>query len=104
MADLIEKKELEKKIKELMNDWKSSPTKIYVCKVILTILSDKKQLPSADTERHAHWVKSEIPCEEYTCSNCGGACWYYDSSGTVCKSKYCPNCGCKMSNVRGNKQ
>lgn len=58
-----------------------------------------KAQPTVDTERHAHWIKSEIPYGEYICSNCGGACWYYDSSGTVYKSKYCPNCGCKMDEV-----
>ena len=45
---------------------------------------------------HAHWKESDIPCEEYVCSNCGGACWYLDYEGDVAKSNYCPNCGAKM--------
>jgi hypothetical protein len=42
------------------------------------------------------WKKSEIPGEEYVCSVCGGACWYYDVEGYVAKSRFCPNCGAKM--------
>lgn len=43
-----------------------------------------------------HWIKSNIPNEEYVCSECGGACWYYDYQASVAKSKFCPNCGAKM--------
>lgn len=42
------------------------------------------------------WIKSNIPNEEYVCSECGGACWYYDYQASVAKSRYCPNCGLKM--------
>ena len=94
MDDFIDRKELEKKIKELMNDWKSSPTKIYVCKVILTILGDKKQLPSADTERHAHWCYRSTN-RFYECNYCGNIT--YSS-----EDKYCSSCGCKMDEVVGN--
>lgn len=45
----------------------------------------------------AKWVKSEIPGEEYVCSLCGGACWYYDVEKSVAQSRFCPNCGAKMS-------
>ena len=44
----------------------------------------------------AHWEKSDIPCEGYKCSVCGGAAWYYDSRGGVAKSRFCPTCGAKM--------
>ena len=44
----------------------------------------------------AKWIKSEIPGEEYVCSLCGGACWYYDAQKDVARSKFCPNCGAKM--------
>lgn len=55
-------------------------------------------LPTVDAEpvRYGKWIKSEIPCDEFVCSECGGACWYYDVNKTVSKSKYCPNCGAKM--------
>lgn len=43
-----------------------------------------------------HWIESDIPNEKYTCSECGGACWYYDYHGEVAKSQFCPNCGAKM--------
>ena len=46
--------------------------------------------------RRGRWVKSDIQYEEYVCSECGGACWYYDYQATVAKSRYCPNCGAKM--------
>lgn len=46
--------------------------------------------------KHGKWIKSDIPCEEYVYSECGGACWYYDYRATVAKSRYCPNCGAKM--------
>ncbi len=45
----------------------------------------------------AKWIKSEIPGEGYVCSLCGGACWYYDVQKDVAQSRFCPNCGAKMS-------
>lgn len=45
---------------------------------------------------HGKWIKSDIPCEEYVCSVCGGAAWYYDYQGEVAKSRFCPNCGARM--------
>ena len=54
-------------------------------------------VPSVTPEQKTgHWIESDDPIEKYTCSNCGGACWYYDYRGTVAKSNYCPNCGAKM--------
>lgn len=47
-------------------------------------------------ERTGHWIKSNIPNEEYVCSECGGASWYYDYQANAAKSRYCPNCGCRM--------
>lgn len=56
------------------------------------------EAPAADVVpvRHGHWVKSDIPNVEFRCSECGGACWYYNCGGAVTKSKYCPNCGARM--------
>lgn len=64
------------------------------CEDAQTILS----IPAADVQpvRHGRWVKSEIPDEKFVCSECGGACWYYDYEGEVARSRYCPNCGAKM--------
>lgn len=45
---------------------------------------------------HGKWEKSEIPCEEFRCSICGGAAWYYDVGKNIAKSRYCPTCGAKM--------
>jgi len=46
--------------------------------------------------KEGHWKESDIPNEKYVCSECGGACWYYDYQGNLGKSNYCPNCGAKM--------
>lgn len=46
---------------------------------------------------HGHWEKSDIPHEKFCCSVCGGACWYYDYEGDVARSRFCPNCGAKMT-------
>lgn len=43
-----------------------------------------------------HWIASDILNEDYVCSECGGASWYYDYQAHVARSKYCPNCGAKM--------
>ena len=64
---------------------------------VLTEIRDKvKELPSVQPSRKGHWIKSDIPNEEYVCSKCGGACWYYDYQGAVAKSNFCPNCGADM--------
>ena len=46
--------------------------------------------------KRGKWLKSDIPCEEWKCSACGGGAWYYDVKGYVRKSRYCPNCGAYM--------
>lgn len=53
----------------------------------------------AETVKSGRWEKSDIPCEEYVCSECGGACWYYGYNGKLGKSRYCPNCGARMEDV-----
>ena len=57
-----------------------------------------QRVPVADVApiRHGRWLKSDIPHEKFVCSECGGACWYYDYEGDVARSRYCPNCGAKM--------
>lgn len=44
---------------------------------------------AAETVKSGHWEKSDIPCEKYVCSECGGACWYYGYNGKLGKSRYC---------------
>ena len=58
-----------------------------------------KSIPAADVveRRKGKWLKSNIPNEKYVCSECGGACWYYDYQGEVAKSRFCPNCGARMT-------
>lgn len=50
------------------------------------------------------WIESTIPNEQYVCSVCGGACWYYDFMGSVAKSKFCPNCGADLRQIGGDKE
>jgi rubrerythrin len=53
----------------------------------------------ASAIKTGHWIESNIPNEKYICSECGGACWYYDVDKYISKSRYCPNCGAEMENV-----
>lgn len=59
----------------------------------------KTAIEKFSERKTGHWVESNEPNEKYVCSECGGACWYYDYEGEVAKSKFCPNCGAKMENV-----
>lgn len=52
--------------------------------------------PTIYPVKHGIWIESEIPCEKFACSACGGAAWYYDYDREIRKSRYCPNCGAKM--------
>lgn len=45
---------------------------------------------------HGEWVIADAPCEEYKCSICGGAAWYYDYDRRIHESRFCPNCGAIM--------
>lgn len=60
-----------------------------------------EHLPAADVvaRKHGKWIRSKIPNEKYVCSECGGACWYYDCQKEVIESKFCPNCGADMREV-----
>ena len=78
------KKALEMAIKALLNQPK------FIIKSDGTIEQIKYIMPSGK------WIDSVIPNEKYVCSNCGGACWYYDYEGEVAKSRFCPNCGADM--------
>ena len=48
------------------------------------------------------WKESNIPCEDYVCSVCGGSNWYYGTNGVMARSKYCPNCGARMDGGKNN--
>lgn len=54
-----------------------------------------REAPS-DNFKIGYWKTSDIPNEGYVCSECGGACWYYDARKDVSKSRHCPNCGAMM--------
>lgn len=69
-----------------------------------------KQIPKADTERHAHWIDI-TKCEyhktssEFMCSNCYKSIEFaepisspfdYDETGYC----YCGKCGCRMDDYK----
>lgn len=60
-------------------------------KALDLVLEELEQEPKT-----GRWIRSNIPNEEYVCSECGGGCWYYDYQADVVKSRFCPNCGAKM--------
>ena len=97
----LEKEPLdEEKFKEYLDEIKQMDFREAIIKVMAMVL------PDMDLERSkkGHWEKSDIPNEKYVCSECGGACWYYDYEGTVAKSKFCPNCGAKMGEPQGREE
>lgn len=59
-------------------------------------IKDLQSYESLNKKKKAKWIKSDIPNEDYICSSCGGAAWYYDNEKSVSKSKFCPNCGAEM--------
>ena len=60
--------------------------------------------PVTPQPKTGQWIASDISKEKYVCSECGGACWYYDHEGDVAKSRYCPNCGAKMVEPQESKE
>lgn len=83
-----------------------------VLEVIFNIMSDNKivhkhralnrnikQIPKADTKRHAHWIEDKDITElTLTCNCCG---YSYIEADSNCEERYdfCPHCGCKMDEV-----
>lgn len=64
-----------------------------------------KQIPTVDTERHAHWivVGGDLGYVDCKCSACG----YTGCSDSALFDEselynYCPDCGCKMDEVTNN--
>ena len=88
-ADVL-KKELIKALREPLMDIDEA------IDVVVTTIDDA---PTVDPVKHGHWVipnkeKTDRPLPE--CSCCG---WYVDKGG-VLDFSYCPNCGCKMDEVK----
>lgn len=60
------------------------------------------KVPTADTERHGHWMLHPDCKEWYICSYCGNRHIFsldYDCRYFRWLSPYCPNCGAKMDEV-----
>lgn len=68
-----------------------------VCKMYECLMSWKEgsEEPTSAAAR-ARWLKNPSGFTELICSNCGGGSWYYDVSGRVEESPFCPNCGARM--------
>ena len=64
-------------------------------KIVIENRELKEQIESADRPS-GEWLPSNIPNEKWVCSECGGACWYYEHTMELGKSNYCPNCGARM--------
>ena len=60
------------------------------CEISLDLIDNAPTVPQGK------WITSKIDGEKYNCSECGGACWYYDYRGDISKSNFCPNCGADM--------
>jgi hypothetical protein len=52
-----------------------------------------KNAPTIDPERHRYWMRDERT-GQLTCSECGSMC--SDNGIIYIRTRYCPNCGCKM--------
>lgn len=103
MAEYIERKAVISYIGELFTLCHETMPNEYghhfiVEKELQVFLDSVVNIPAADVQpvRHGRWMKSEIPGEKFVCSECGGACWYYDYKEEVARSRYCPNCGADM--------
>lgn len=84
MADLIDRNEVLETIFNVMSDNK-------VVHKHRALNRNIKQIPKADTERHAHWET-----DKYGRDKCTG-CNRYALANL--RTTYCPKCGCKMDEV-----
>lgn len=72
------------------------------CQKLLPKVEAFYEAKFSKAEHNGVWLKSEISCEEYVCSECGAPAWYYDVSKCVARSQYCPSCGARMTRGDGD--
>ena len=97
MADLIDRDKVLETIFNVMSDNK-------VVHKHRALNRNIKQIPKANTERHAHWIQDKDITElTLTCNCCG---YSYIEADPNCEERYdfCPNCGCKMDEVEDETQ
>lgn len=83
MADLIDREELKLQI--------AKQSRYFGFGFINKIIAIINEQPSADTERHAHWIRINDVLSQ--CSNCKTTILRCDTDN------YCSHCGCKMDEV-----
>ena len=78
--------------------------------MIMRIQTGIKMLPSV-TPKTGHWIikghnlGDDYIDEKYCCSECGERALAYEfGTHPVCLSKFCPNCGAKMTMATGKEQ
>ena len=92
-----------RKIREYMEDYPNATARLAACRACLSILGDKQQVPTIDSESlrpRGTWegtadgyADGELVYDTWTCSECG---YTAETDEPDCLTKFCPNCGAKM--------
>lgn len=95
-----------RKIREYMEDYPNAPTRLAACRACLSILGDKQQVPTIDSESLRPISRKQVEkmrgewrsihgLSEYYCSRCGEEfeIYSYDKD----KYKFCPYCMSPMT-------
>lgn len=103
MAKLIDGEKLLAVIEQhcytLCDRFNSTDKGMFLCGIKQAI----NEQPKVDTERHAYWEQPSYFDEEngvFQCSNCKEEFVLISGSPKENKYEYCPNCGCKMDEVK----
>lgn len=96
MADLIDREEFIRDFDIKIPLDNDVYDKLQVEHLLRTLSNEYKKAlrkyPKADTERHAHWIKSKHSPYTYKCSKCGAKAFIENDI----PANYCIECGCKM--------
>ena len=61
-----------------------------------------KQIPKADTDKHAHWGIWDEDTNTYECSNCKNPFTLLEGTPEQNTYFYCPYCGYKMNKINND--
>lgn len=107
----IDANALNLKIREYMSNFPNSPTRLTVCRAVLSMLGDERQTPTirptpanidleawtaewiedGECEHKPYRVRDAGKWKKYKCSKCGY------KAGRRNSQKYCPSCGNAMT-------